>query len=439
MNIAIVGTGYVGLVSGTCFADTGANVTCVDVDAQKIERLKNGEIPIFEPGLDELVLKNVKAGRLHFTTDLSSVLDDVQIVFSAVGTPPDEDGSADLKYVLQVARTIRQHMNNYLVVVTKSTVPVGTAAKVRKAIEDELAKRGLQDLEFDVASNPEFLKEGNAIKDFMSPDRVVVGVESEHAKKVLTKLYKPFLLNNFRVIFMDIPSAEMTKYAANSMLATRISFMNDIANLCERVGADVNMVRAGIGADTRIGRKFLYAGCGYGGSCFPKDVKALIKTADQNGYSMEVLKAVERVNERQKSILFEKLQKAFKGEDLKGKTIAMWGLSFKPETDDMRESTALVMIRLLLEAGCTVRAYDPVAMNECKRRIGDTVTYCNDMYDATLDADALLLLTEWKEFRLPTWAVIKKAMKRPLVIDGRNIFDSEDLEENGFEYHCIGK
>ena len=439
MNIAIVGTGYVGLVSGTCFADTGANVTCVDVDAQKIERLKNGEIPIFEPGLDELVVKNVKAGRLHFTTDLSSVLDDVQIVFSAVGTPPDEDGSADLKYVLQVARTIGQHMNHYLVVVTKSTVPVGTASKVRKAIEEELAKRGLQDLEFDVASNPEFLKEGNAIKDFMSPDRVVVGVESEHAKKVLTKLYKPFLINNFRVIFMDIPSAEMTKYAANSMLATRISFMNDIANLCEPVGADVNMVRAGIGADTRIGRKFLYAGCGYGGSCFPKDVKALIKTADQNGYSMEVLKAVERVNERQKSILFEKLQKAFKGEDLKGKTIAMWGLSFKPETDDMRESTALVMIRLLLEAGCTVRAYDPVAMNECKRRIGDTVTYCNDMYDATLDADALLLLTEWKEFRLPTWAVIKKAMKRPLVIDGRNIFDSEDLEENGFEYHCIGK
>ena len=428
-----------GLVSGTCFADTGANVTCVDVDAQKIERLKNGEIPIFEPGLDELVLKNVKAGRLHFTTDLASVLDDVQIVFSAVGTPPDEDGSADLKYVLQVARTIGQHINHYTVVVTKSTVPVGTAAKVRKTIEEELEKRGIKDLEFDVASNPEFLKEGNAIKDFMSPDRVVVGVESEHAKKVLTKLYKPFLLNNFRVIFMDIPSAEMTKYAANSMLATRISFMNDIANLCERVGADVNMVRAGIGADTRIGRKFLYAGCGYGGSCFPKDVKALIKTADQNGYSMEVLKAVERVNERQKSILFEKLQKAYGGQSLKGKTIAMWGLSFKPETDDMRESTALVMIKLLQDAGCTIRAYDPVAMDECKRRIGDTVTYCNDMYDAVLDADALLLLTEWKEFRLPTWAVIKKAMRRPLVIDGRNIFDSEELAENGFEYHCIGK
>jgi UDPglucose 6-dehydrogenase len=438
MNIAVVGTGYVGLVSGACFADTGANVTCVDVDADKIERLKNGEIPIYEPGLDELVKKNFSAGRLKFTTDLSSVLDDVQIVFSAVGTPPDEDGSADLKYVLQVARTIGQNLNHYVVVVTKSTVPVGTAKKVRRTIEEELQKRGV-DIEFDVASNPEFLKEGNAIKDFMSPDRVVVGVESEHAKKVLSKLYKPFLLNNFRVIFMDIPSAEMTKYAANSMLATRISFMNDIANLCERVGADVNMVRAGIGADTRIGRKFLYAGCGYGGSCFPKDVKALIKTADQNGYSMEVLKAVERVNEKQKSILFEKLQKAFDGQSLKGKTIAMWGLSFKPETDDMRESTALVMINLLLEAGCMVRAYDPVAMNECKRRIGDKITYCRDMYDAVLDADALLLLTEWKEFRLPTWGVIKKAMKRPLVIDGRNIFDIEELHENEFEYHCIGK
>ena len=438
MNIAIVGTGYVGLVSGTCFADTGANVTCVDVDAGKIERLKNGEIPIYEPGLDELVKKNVAAGRLKFTTDLTAVLDDVQIVFSAVGTPPDEDGSADLKYVLQVARTIGQNLNHYVVVVTKSTVPVGTARKVRKAIEEELAKRGVE-VPFDVASNPEFLKEGNAIKDFMSPDRVVVGVESEQAKKVLTKLYKPFLINNFRVIFMDIPSAEMTKYAANSMLATRISFMNDIANLCERVGADVNMVRAGIGADTRIGRKFLYAGCGYGGSCFPKDVKALIKTADQNGYSMEVLKAVERVNERQKSILFDKLKRAFDGESLEGKTIALWGLSFKPETDDMRESTALVMIGLLLEAGCTVRAYDPVAMAECKRRIGDRISYCRDMYDAVLEADALLLLTEWKEFRLPTWGVIRKAMRRPLVIDGRNIFDSEELEENGFEYHCIGK
>ncbi len=439
MNIAIVGTGYVGLVSGTCFAETGVNVTCVDVDAQKIERLKNGEIPIYEPGLDQMVLKNVKAGRLKFTTDLASILNDQEIVFSAVGTPPDEDGSADLKYVLQVAKTIGENLNRYLVVVTKSTVPVGTARKVRATIEEELKKRGV-DIPFDVASNPEFLKEGNAIKDFMSPDRVVVGVESEKAKKALSKLYKPFLLNNFRVIFMDIPSAEMTKYAANSMLATRISFMNDIANLCERVGADVNMVRAGIGSDTRIGRKFLYAGCGYGGSCFPKDVKALIKTADQNGYSMEVLKAVERVNERQKGVLFEKLQKAFEGEaDLKGKTIAMWGLSFKPETDDMRESTALVMIQKLLDAGCTIRAYDPIAMDECRRRIGDKVIYCRDMYDAVLDADALLLLTEWKEFRLPTWGVIKKAMRHPLVIDGRNIFDADEVEECGFEYHCIGK
>lgn len=439
MNIAIVGTGYVGLVSGTCFAETGANVTCVDVDAQKIERLKNGEMPIYEPGLDEMVRKNVKAGRLNFTTDLGSVLDDVQIVFSAVGTPPDEDGSADLKYVLQVARTIGKNLKNYVVVVTKSTVPVGTARKVRQAIEEELAKRGVN-IEFDVASNPEFLKEGNAIKDFMSPDRVVVGVESERAKKMLTKLYKPFLINNFRVIFMDIPSAEMTKYAANSMLATRISFMNDIANLCERVGADVNMVRSGIGADSRIGRKFLYAGCGYGGSCFPKDVKALIKTADQNGYSMEVLKAVERVNERQKSILFDKLAKAYGGvEQLKGKTIAMWGLAFKPETDDMRESTALVMIEKLLQAGCTIRTYDPIAMSECRRRVGNQVVYCRDMYEAVLDADALLLLTEWKEFRLPAWAVIKKTMKRPLVIDGRNIFDIEEIEENEIEYYCIGK
>lgn len=436
MNIAIVGTGYVGLVSGTCFAEIGANVTCVDVDANKIERLKNGEIPIYEPGLDDLVLKNVKAGRLKFATSLADVLNEQEIVFSAVGTPPDEDGSADLKYVLQVAKTIGENLNKYIVVVTKSTVPVGTAKKVRETIQNELDKRGV-DINFDVASNPEFLKEGNAIKDFMSPDRVVVGIESDRAKKMLTKLYKPFLTNNFRVIFMDIPSAEMTKYAANSMLATRISFMNDIANLCERVGADVNMVRAGIGSDTRIGRKFLYAGCGYGGSCFPKDVKALIKTADSNGYSMEVLKAVEKVNEQQKSILFKKLQKAY-ANDLNGKTITLWGLAFKPETDDMRESTALVMIDLLQKAGCTIRVYDPIAMNECKRRIGDSVIYCKDMYDAVLDADALLLLTEWKEFRLPSWEVIAKAMQRKLVIDGRNIFDPEELKEAGFEYHCVG-
>ena len=438
MNIAIVGTGYVGLVSGACFADTGAMVTCVDVDAAKIERLQKGDIPIYEPGLEDLVLKNVRAGRLKFTTSLAEALNDQQIVFSAVGTPPDEDGSADLTYVLQVAETIGRNLNKYMVVVTKSTVPVGTAQKVHDTIQRELDKRGV-DVKFDVASNPEFLKEGNAIKDFMSPDRVVVGVESERARKLLSRLYKPFMMNNFRVIFMDVPSAEMTKYAANSMLATRISFMNDIANLCELVGADVNMVRQGIGSDTRIGRKFLYPGCGYGGSCFPKDVKALIKTADQNGYSMEVLKAVERVNAHQKTILFEKLQQAFGGESLSGKTISLWGLSFKPETDDMRESTALVMIDLLLKAGCQVRAYDPVAMDECRRRLGDAIHYCRDMYDCVLNADALLLLTEWKEFRLPSWEVVGKAMNRRLVIDGRNIFDHAELEEADFEYHCIGK
>ena len=438
MNIAIVGTGYVGLVSGTCFADTGAIVTCVDTNADKIQRLQNNDIPIYEPGLVELVQKNVKAGRLKFTTDLASIVNDQEIIFTAVGTPPDEDGSADLTYVLQVAKTIGQSLNKYVVVVTKSTVPVGTAKKVKSTIQEELDKRGAK-VDFDVASNPEFLKEGNAIKDFMSPDRVVIGVESERAKEILTRLYKPFLINNFRVIFMDIPSAEMTKYAANSMLATRISFMNDMANLCELVHADINMVRQGIGSDTRIGRKFLYAGCGYGGSCFPKDVKALIKTADDNGYSMEVLKAVEHVNERQKIVLFKKLQKAYGTENLKGKTIALWGLAFKPETDDMRESTALVIIKLLKEAGCTIRAYDPVAMNECKRRVGDAVVYCHDMYDAIDQADALLLLTEWKEFRLPNWNVIAHAMRRPLVIDGRNIFDAKELREAGIDYHCIGQ
>lgn len=438
MNIAIVGTGYVGLVTGACFADTGVNVTCVDVDEKKIAELKQGKMPIYEPGLDELVTKNYAAGRLHFTTSLEAVLNEQDIIFSAVGTPPDEDGSADLKYVLQVARTIGRNLNKYVVVVTKSTVPVGTAVKIRDVINEELDKRGVQ-IDFDVASNPEFLKEGSAIKDFMSPDRVVVGVDSERAKRLLTRLYKPFLLVNFRVIFMDIPSAEMTKYAANSMLATRISFMNDIANLCEKVGADVNMVRDGIGSDARIGRRFLYAGCGYGGSCFPKDVKALVKTADDNGYSMEVLKAVERVNERQKALLFTKLQKAFGNISLNGHTITLWGLAFKPETDDMRESTALVMIRLLSEAGCKIRVYDPIAMDECKRRVGDVVTYCRDMYDAVDGSEALLLLTEWKQFRLPDWQKVKDRMKRPLLIDGRNIFDAKEMKELGFDYHCIGR
>lgn len=384
-----------------------------------------------------MVKRNADAGRLKFTTDLKSVIDDVALVFSAVGTPPDEDGSADLKYVLNVAKEFGQSIKRYTVLVTKSTVPVGTAKKVKQVIQEELQKRG-ENIPFDVASNPEFLKEGAAIKDFMSPDRVVVGVESDRARSLMTRLYRPFLLNNFRVIFTDIPSAEMIKYAANSMLATRISFMNDIANLCELVGADVEMVRQGIGADTRIGRKFLYPGCGYGGSCFPKDVKALIKTAEKKGYEMHVLKAVEEVNELQKRVVFDKLSRYFKGE-LKGKTIAVWGLAFKPDTDDMREATSLVTIQLLLEAGCRVRVFDPVAMDECRRRIGDMVEYAKDMYDAVLDADAMLMLTEWKQFRLPSWGVMKKTMKNALVIDGRNIYDREELEEYGFEYHCIGK
>ena len=437
MNIAVVGTGYVGLVSGACFAETGAVVTCVDVDELKIQKLMQGDIPIYEPGLDELVLKNIKAGRLKFTTSLAEILNEQQIVFSAVGTPPDEDGSADLKYVYQVAETIGECLNKYVVVVTKSTVPVGTSMQVRQIIQQKLNERGVN-VPFDVASNPEFLKEGNAIKDFMSPDRVVVGVDSEKAKEILTRLYKPFLLNNFRVLFMDIASAEMTKYAANSMLATRISFMNDIANLCELVGANINMVRAGIGSDTRIGRKFLYAGCGYGGSCFPKDVKALIKTADDNGYNLQVLKAVENVNALQKKVVFDKLCKIYGKEQLGKKTIAIWGLAFKPDTDDMRDSTALVVIDLLLKAGCTIKVYDPVAMDECKRRIGDIVHYCKDMYDAAMGADAILLITEWKEFRLPSWDVVSKIMNKPLLIDGRNIFDRSELESVGFEYHCIG-
>lgn len=434
MKIAIVGTGYVGLVSGACFAEIGTDVTCVDVDKKKIDDLHNGIIPIYEPGLEDIVLRNVKAGRLHFTTELTEVLDDVQIVFSAVGTPPNEDGSADLKYVLQVAKTIGENMNNYVLLVTKSTVPVGTAQQVRTVIQTELDKRGV-DIEFDVASNPEFLKEGAAIKDFMSPDRVVIGVESERAKEVMTKLYRPFLLNNFRVIFMDIPSAEMTKYAANAMLATRISFMNDVANLCELVGADVNMVRKGIGSDARIGNKFLYPGCGYGGSCFPKDVKALVNTAKQNGYAMRILEAVEEVNQQQKGILFQKINTFFKGE-LKGKTIAIWGLTFKPNTDDMREAPSLVLIERLLHAGCSVRLFDPLIKNiEIKHQ---NLTFATDIYDAVNDADAIALVTEWQEFRLPAWNVIFKAMKQAVVFDGRNIYDKKELSQSGFHYEGIG-
>ena len=445
MKIAIVGTGYVGLVSGTCFAEMGVDVTCVDINVQKIENLAKGIIPIYEPGLEDMVLRNVKAERLHFSTDLTAVLPNVQVVFSAVGTPSDEDGSADLKYVLEVARTIGQHMQQYVLLVTKSTVPVGTATLVRQTIQSELDKRGVA-IEFDVASNPEFLKEGDAIKDFMSPDRVVVGVESEKAKELITKLYRPFLLNNFRVIFMDILSAEMTKYAANAMLATRISFMNDMANLCELVGADVNMVRKGIGSDQRIGGKFLYAGCGYGGSCFPKDVKALIQTSEQNGYELKVLKAVEEVNAFQKQVLFHKLQKRW-NKDLKDKTVTIWGLSFKPNTDDMREAPSLVLIEKLLEAGCHVRVFDPVAMPEAKKILqskmvdlknSSALYFATDIYDAALEADALLLVTEWKEFRMPSWGVVKKTMKGSLILDGRNIYDKSELLESGFEYEAIG-
>lgn len=437
MKIAIVGTGYVGLVSGTCFAEMGTEVYCVDVDAQKIANLNQGILPIYEPGLEEMVQRNRKAGRLHFLTDLAACLNKVEVVFSAVGTPPDEDGSADLKYVLEVAHTVGKYMEKYLTIVTKSTVPVGTAHKVRLAIQEELDKRH-SNLTFDVASNPEFLKEGAAVKDFLSPNRIVVGVESTRAKDLMTRLYRPFLLNNFRVIFMDVPSAEMTKYAANAMLATRISFMNDIANLCEIVGADVNMVRKGIGTDERIGHHFLYPGCGYGGSCFPKDVKALVKTASDHGYPMRILQAVEAVNESQKSILFRKLEHYFQG-DLKGKRIAVWGLAFKPETDDMREAPSLVVIQKLIESGCQVTAYDPVAISESRRRIGDAVRYAKDIYDAVVDADALLLVTEWKEFRMPSWAAIKNLMANPLVVDGRNIYDPKEMEEYGFEYHCIGR
>lgn len=436
MKIVIVGTGYVGLVTGACFAENGTEVICVDVNASKIENLKQGVLPIYEPGLEEMVLRNHHAGRLRFETDLGMVLQEkVEIVFCAVGTPQDEDGSADLKYVEAVARTVGQNMTDYLLFVTKSTVPVGTHKLVRRVIQVALDQRKAS-LPFDVASNPEFLKEGAAIKDFMSPDRVVVGVDSERAKTLMTRLYRPFFLTNFRVIFMDITSAEMTKYAANAMLATRISFMNDIANLCERVGANVNMVRSGIGTDPRIGSKFLYPGVGYGGSCFPKDVKALIKTAQLYGYTLRILEAVEAVNEDQKHILFTKLASSLG--DLRGKTVALWGLAFKPETDDMREAPSLVLIDQLLKAGCKVRAYDPVAMEEARRLLGDAIEYAKDIYDTVLGADALLLVTEWKEFRLPSWAVVKKLMNQPCVFDGRNIYQADEMKEAGFCYHSIG-
>jgi len=437
MKISVVGTGYVGLVSGTCFAETGVNVTCVDIDQNKIDKLNNGIIPIYEPGLEDIYKKNVEKGRLLFSTNLAENITDADSVFIAVGTPPDEDGSADLKYVIGVAREIGKHMDHYLVVVTKSTVPVGTSKKVKAVILDELNKRGV-DIPFDVASNPEFLKEGSAVNDFLKPDRIVIGTESETAQKVMRRLYKPFLLNGHPILFMDITSSEMTKYAANSMLATKISFINDIANLCEIVGADVDAVRKGIGSDIRIGNKFIYPGTGYGGSCFPKDVQALIRTADEHNYSLEILKAVEAVNYRQKSVLFNKIQKHFNG-DLKGKKFAMWGLAFKPKTDDMREAPSLVIIDKLLEAGASVVAYDPVAMEEAQRILGDKITYAKDEYEAVIDAEALILVTEWSEFRLPNFKVLGKLLKNKIIFDGRNIYDPEELAEFSFDYYAIGR
>lgn len=436
MKIAIVGSGYVGLVTGTCFSEVGIDVVCVDVNKEKIDNLKNGIIPIFEPGLDDMVHRNMKKGRLSFTTSITEALVDSEVLFIAVGTPPDEDGSADLKYVLSVARDCGKNMNDYLLIVTKSTVPVGTATKVRDAVQDELNKRGVS-IEFDVASNPEFLKEGAAIDDFLKPDRIVIGLNSLRAEELMKSLYKPFTLNGHPVIFMDITSAEMTKYAANSMLATKISFMNDIANLCEIVGADINMVRRGIGSDSRIGTKFIYPGIGYGGSCFPKDVQALVKTAGEYKYDLRVLKAVEAVNKDQKMVLFNKIIKHFNG-NIKGKTIAVWGLSFKPQTDDMREAPALVIINKLLEAGAHVKAYDPVAMKEAKHHFGDTITYIEDQYEALIDADCMALITEWPEFKFPKFPVMKKLMTKPVVFDGRNIYDRSEMKRNGFDYYCIG-
>ncbi|HLP32938.1 MAG TPA: UDP-glucose/GDP-mannose dehydrogenase family protein [Bacteroidia bacterium] len=436
MKIAIVGTGYVGLVTGTCLAETGADVICIDIDTKKIDNLKKGILPIYEPGLEEMVSRNVQKGRLHFSTNLGESIQNAEVVFIAVGTPPGEDGSADLKYVLAVATEIGKTMNHHLVVVTKSTVPVGTAEKVKSAVAAALKERGA-DIPYDVASNPEFLKEGAAIDDFMKPDRIVVGVSSHKAEEIMHRLYKPFVLNGHPIIFMDIPSAEMTKYAANAMLATKISFMNDIANLCEIMGADVNLVRKGIGSDPRIGNKFIYPGIGYGGSCFPKDVKALVKTAAENGHRMRILEAVEAVNDDQKSVLFNKVMNRFAG-NIEGKVFAMWGLSFKPKTDDMREAPSLVIIEKLLAKGAKVVAYDPVAMHEAKHTLGDTVAFADNEYDTLKGADALLIITEWPEFRSPDFKQMGALLNNKLIFDGRNIYDLAEMNENGFEYYCIG-
>ncbi len=437
MKTIIIGTGYVGLVTGTCLAETGIDVVCVDINKEKIEKLNQGIIPIFEPGLEPMVKRNIEKGRLAFSTSIKDNISEIETVFIAVGTPPGEDGSADLSYVLNAAREIGRCMENYLVVITKSTVPIGTSKKVKEAIQDELTKRKAK-IGFDVASNPEFLKEGAAVEDFLKPDRIILGTESENARKILNRLYRPFLLNGHPIVYMDIPSAEMTKYAANCMLATKISFMNDLANLCELVGADISSVRKGIGSDPRIGNKFIYAGIGYGGSCFPKDVKALIRTADEIGYSLELVKAVDKVNAKQKQVLFQKIVSHFKG-NLRDKVFAMWGLSFKPNTDDLRESPALTIISQLLEAGAKVKAYDPVAMTEAKKVVGDTIEYGKDMYDVAIDADGVILATEWAEFRMPNFKLLTRIMKEKVIFDGRNIYDIAEVEEYGFKYYGIGR
>ena len=436
MKVTIFGTGYVGLVTGACLSDVGLNVVCVDTDLQKIENLKNGILPIYEPGLQNIVDRNFQSGRLSFSTSIKNVIADSDVAFIAVGTPQGEDGSADLKYVLSVASDIGKYASNYLVTVTKSTVPVGTAEKVKNAIDTQLENRNLN-FSLDVASNPEFLKEGDAIDDFMKPDRIICGVESEKAKDILSKLYQPFVLNGHPLIFMDIPSAEMTKYAANAMLATKISFMNDIANLCELTGADVLSVRKGIGSDSRIGNSFIYPGIGYGGSCFPKDVKALVKSGVEYGHNLRILQAVEDVNDDQKKVLVKKVIQEF-GEDLTGRSFAFWGLSFKPETDDMREAPSIVIANELIQRGAKITAYDPVAIDEAKIILGNKIAYSDNAYSALQDADALLLITEWREFRSPDWSKVKSELKNSILFDGRNIYDRSALKSKGFTYYGIG-
>ncbi len=437
MRIAVVGSGYVGLVTGACFAESGVNVTCVDVDREKIRQLKNGTIPIYEPGLEYMIRLNIQKNRLVFTTDIREGIEGSEVIFIAVGTPPGEDGSADLRHVLEVAKEIGQTISGHIVVVTKSTVPVGTSEKIRNTIRKELDKRGVS-VPFDMASNPEFLKEGAAVEDFLKPERIVIGIDNETAGEIMKRLYKPFVLNNHPILFMDIASAEITKYAANAMLATRISFINEIANLCDILGADVNQVRKGIGSDSRIGSKFIYPGTGYGGSCFPKDVRAILKTAHDNGYELNVIKAVEKANEYQKNVIFNKINKHF-GDNLKGRIFAVWGLSFKPKTDDIRESSSISLIQKLLQAGCMIRAYDPAAMNETKLLLGDKIGYSEDPYEALKEADAMVLMTEWSEFHLPDFNRMSELMKGRVIFDGRNIYDPAELKGKAFVYYGIGR